>query len=88
MVRESALRTKGSGGPSVVDAVRVRRMAACKSFKVLSVKLCDALALLTQKLCTQYVDLVSIEGLIACRLITLDKGDGSVRPIGVGEVFR
>ena len=25
---------------------------------------------------------------MACRLITLDKGDGSVRPTGVGEVFR
>ena len=36
----------------------------------------------------QYVDPVSIEGLKACRLITLDKGDGSIRPVGVGEVFR
>ena len=52
------------------------------------VKLCDALALFTRKLCTQYVDPVSIEGLVACRLITSDKGDGSVRQIGVGEVFR
>ena len=25
---------------------------------------------------------------MACRLITLDKGDGPVRPVGVGEVFR
>ena len=88
MVREAALRTKGSSGPSGVDAVGVRRMVTCKSFKTSSVKLCDAVALLTRKLCTQYVDPISIEGLMACRLITLDKGDGSVRPIGVGEVFR
>ena len=88
MVREAALRTKGSGGPSGVDAVGGRRMVTSKSFKTSSVKLCNALALLTRKLCTQYVDPVSIEGLMACRLITLDKGDGSVRPIGVGEVFR
>ena len=88
MVREAALRTKGSCGPSGIDAVGVRRVVTCKSFKTSSVKLCDALALLTRKLCTQYVDPVSIEGLMACRLITLDKGDGSVRPIGVGEVFR
>ena len=87
-MRDAALRTKGSGGPSGIDAAGVRRMVTCKSFKTLSVKLCDALALLTRKLCTQYVDPVSIEGLMACRLITLDKGDGSVRPIGVGEVFR
>ena len=82
MVREAALRTKGSGGSSGIDAVGIRRMVT------LSVKLCDALALLTRKLCTQYVDPVSVEGLMTCRLITLDKGDGSVRPIGVGEVFR
>ena len=88
MVREAALRTKGSGGPSGIDGVGVRRMVTCKSFKTSSVKLTDALALLTRKLCTQYVDPVSIEGLVACRLITLDKGNGSVRPIGVGEVFR
>ena len=30
-----------------------------------SVKLCDALTLLTLKLCTQYVDPVSTEGLMA-----------------------
>ena len=29
----------------------------------------------------------SIEALLACRLIPLDKGDGSVRWIGVGEVI-
>ena len=87
-MREAILRTKGSGEPSSVDAVGVRRMVTCKSFKASSVKLCDTSALLTRKLCTQYVDPVSIEGLIACGLITLDKGDGSVRLIGVGEVFR
>ena len=47
MVREAALRTKGSGGPSGIDTVGVRRMVTCKSFKISSVKLCDALALLT-----------------------------------------
>ena len=87
-MRKAALRTKGWSGPSGVDAVGVRRIVTCKSFKASSVKLCDALALLTRKLCTQYDDLVSTEGLTACRLITLDKGDGSVRPVGVGEVFR
>ena len=90
MVREAALRTKGSSGPSGVYAVEIRRMVTCKSFKALSVKICDALTLITQKLCTQHVDPVSsIEGLIAGRLITQDKGDGSVRPIrvAVGDVF-
>ena len=35
-----------------------------------------------------YIDPDSIEALLACRLIPLDKGDGSVRSIGVGEVIR
>ena len=64
-MREAALRTKVSDGPSGIDAVGVKRMVTSKSFKASSVKLCYALALLTAKLCTQYVDPVSIEGLMA-----------------------
>ena len=60
-MREAGPRTKVSGGPSGIDAVGVRKMIKCKSFKTSSVKLCDALALLTRKLCTQYVDPVSIK---------------------------
>ena len=43
---------------------------------------------MTRKLCTEYIDLHTIEPLVACRLIPLDKGEGAVRPIGVGEVLR
>ena len=32
LVREAALRTKGSGGPSGVDANGFKRILACKSF--------------------------------------------------------
>ena len=39
-------------------------------------------------LCTQYIDPTTIEPLVASRLIPLDKGEGAVRPIGVGEVIR
>ena len=39
-------------------------------------------------MCIEYVDLSSLEALVASRLIPLDKGEGSVRPIGVGEVAR
>ena len=39
-------------------------------------------------LCSEeLVDPKSIEGLVACRLILLDKSPG-IRSIGVGEVFR
>ena len=37
---------------------------------------------------TQYIDPSTIDPLVASRLIPLDKGEGSVRLIGVGEVIR
>ena len=80
MVREAALRTKGSGGPSGVDANGFKRILACKS--------CKALANLTKTLCTEFVAPTLFEDLVASRLIPLDKGEGAVRPIGVGEVLR
>ena len=43
---------------------------------------------MTKSLCTKYVDPESIEPLVASRLIPLEKGEGVVRPIGVGEVMR
>ena len=88
MVRQAALRTKGSGGPCGVDANGFRRMLACKSFKQSSTKLCEAIATMAKTLCTQYIDPSTIEPLVASRLIPLDKGEGAVRPIGVGEVIR
>ena len=88
MIREAALRTKGAGGPCGVDANGFRRILACKSFKQSSSKPCDALAQMTKIMCTQYIDPSTIEPLMASRLIPLDKGEGAVRPIGVGEVLR
>ena len=72
MIRQAVLRTKGSGGPSGVDANGFRRILACKSFKQSSSKLCEALATMTRTLCTQYIDPSTIEPLIASRLIPLD----------------
>ena len=88
MVRQAALRTKGSGGPSGIDANGFRRMMASKSFKQSSSKLCDAIATMTKILCTHFIDPSTIEAVVASRLIPLDKGEGEVRPIGVGEVLR
>ncbi|PFX30258.1 hypothetical protein AWC38_SpisGene4932 [Stylophora pistillata] len=88
MVREAALRTKGSGGPCGVDVDGFRRILSYKAFKKSGKELCDALALLARRPCTEYVDPISIEALLSSRLIPLDKGEGAVRPIGVGEVLR
>ena len=87
MVRQAALRTKGAGGSSGVHANGFKRILACKSFERSSTRLCEAIATMTRTLCTQYIDPMTIEPLVANRLIPLDKGEGAVRPIGVGEVL-
>ena len=87
MVRDAALRTKGSGGPSGVDANGFRRILTCKSFKRSGTELCEAIASMTKRLCTEYVDPRGLEAILANRLIPLHKGEGAVRPIGVGEEY-
>ena len=87
MIKEAALKTMGSRGSSRVDANGFRRILASKSFKKSSANLCNAVAVLTRRLCTELVDLATIEPVLANRLIPLDKGKGEVRPIGVGEVI-
>ena len=43
---------------------------------------------MTKCLCTEYVDPRGLEAILVNRLIPLDKGEGAVRPIGLGEVLR
>ena len=88
MVREVALRTKGSCGTSCVDSNGFKRMLACKSFKKSSMNLCDSLATLGRRLCTEFVDPLTIELILASRLIPLDKGNGDVTPICVSSMRR
>ena len=88
MVRDAALRTNGSGGPSGVDANGFRRILTCKSFKRSGSELCEAIANMTRRLYTDYVNPRGLEAILANRLIPLDKGEGAVRSIGVGEVLR
>ena len=50
--------------------------------------LCHAIALLTRELChDETADAETLQALMACRLISLDKSPG-LRPIGIGEVLR
>ena len=87
LVREAALRIKGSCGPSGVDANGFKRILVCKSFKRSSINLCQSIDTLTRRLRPEFVDPLTIEAIVASRLIPLDKGNGEVRPIGVGEVI-
>ena len=84
-IRETTLRIQGSAGPSGVDASGWRRM--CTSFSRASSDLCNSIAMMARRICTEYVDPEGLSSFTACRLIALDKNPG-VRPIGVGEVIR
>ena len=91
-IRQAALRTRGSCGPSGMDANGWRHILASKSFGKAGKELCTAVADFAKILCRR--DIVvqpecssSLEAYTACRLIPLDKKPG-VRPIGVGEILR
>ena len=58
------------------------------SFKKSGTDLCEAIAVKTRRLCTECIDPVGIEAVLANRFIHLDKREGAVRSIGVGEVIR
>ena len=53
MIREAALRTKGAGDLSNVDANGFQRILNHKSFTKSDSTLCDPLATLTHQLCTE-----------------------------------
>ena len=63
-------------------------MLACKSVKKSGSYLCKAIATITRRLCTEYIDPLRIKTILSNRLISVDKGEGAVRSIGVGEVIR
>ena len=59
-----------------------------KFFKRSRLELCEAIASMTRRLCTDYVNPRSLEAILANRLIPFVKGEGALTPIGVGEVLR
>ena len=73
-IRFAALHTNGAPGPSGIDAHGRKRM--CTSFSTASDNLCHALALLTRRLCKEFVDPESLAPLLSCRLVALDKNPG------------
>ena len=88
LMRKCAIGTKGSHGPSGLDANFCSKILCNSTFGNVLDDICHAIALLARMLCSEeLVDTKNIEGLVACRLIPLDKSPG-VRPIGVGEVLQ
>ena len=85
LIRRIALRMDGAGGPSGLDGLGWKRL--CTAFGIHSADLCNSLASIAKRLCTEYVDPKGIEAFVPSKLIALDKSPG-VRPIGVGETVR
>ena len=91
-IHRAALTTKGSGGPTAVDADAWKRFLCSKSFGSVCNELCESVAILARQLSTENIPPGAIKFLVAGRLIALDKSPGvtpvQIRPIGVGEVLR
>ena len=86
-IQTAAKITKGAAGPSGMDTEMWKRILCSKKFGTVCTDLCDGIARLCRRLCTEYVDTSGLDALISCRLIPLDKNPG-IRPIGIGEVLR
>ena len=84
-IRKTILRCSGSAGPSGMDVAAWQRL--CTAFRGASTDLCNSIAAVGRKLCTEELGGESLSAYVACRLIALDKSPG-VRPIGVAEVLR
>ena len=93
MVKEAALKTKGSSDPSGLDADGWRKILVSKSYGTINGDLRRAFANVIKKICTEKLpvdttkDETPLEAFLACKLIPLDKNPG-LRPIGVAEVLR
>ena len=86
-IRRSASTTKGGTGPSGMTDALWARLLCSRTFHRESDALAHAVARMTRRLCTTFVDPNTISTLVACRLIALNKNPG-IRPIGIGEILR
>ena len=86
---QACIRTKSAAGVFGLDAEEWRRILGSKIFEVKSATdLRRSIALLTRITYTNCNgDSESLEALLACRLIPLDKNPG-MGPKGIGEIIR
>ena len=85
MARHAIEKTRGSAGPSGLDADGWHQILISGNFGTSGKGLRKATDM-TKRLC-QDNTIKHLETFLACRLIPLDKKSG-VRPIGIGEVLR
>jgi hypothetical protein len=87
LIHRAANYTRGSCGPSHMDADHFRFLLTSKYFKHAGTNLRTQIAKLARILATRHVDPAYLESYVCSRLIPLNKNPG-IRPIGVGEVLR
>ena len=87
MIFDAATKTKGSAGPSGMDAELYRRILCSKDFKAEGKVLREEIAVFTRNVLKIAYHPSLLEGYTSCRLIPLHKNPG-IRPVGVGEVLR
>ena len=85
LIKKCALRTKGGSGVSQQEDALWHKMVT--GYKDTSSSLCNAVAVLSRRLATEYVDPKGLEALLSNRGIAIDKCPG-LRPVGVGEIVR
>ena len=87
-IMKAAMKMKGSSGPSLYDADDWRNILGSNKYGSEAEDLRKSLADMAKELCSNEVeDPESLEALLACRLVPLDKNPG-LRPIGIGETLR
>ena len=77
LIKKCALRTKGGSGVSQQEDVLWHKMVT--GYKDTSSSLCNAVAVLSRRLATEYVDPKGLEALLSNRGITIDKCPGLPR---------
>ena len=86
-ILKAAQLTRGSSGPSFLDADQYRHILCSRKYKHEGKELRMQMAAFAKRLATEIIDPAMLESYVACRLIPLNKNPG-IRPIGVGEVMR
>ena len=86
-ILKAAKETKGSGGPSGIDAEQFRRFVCSKNFAKEGKMLREEIAELARRLASTHYDPLLLDAYTSCRLIPLAKNPG-IRPIGISEVLR
>ena len=88
LIHNIAKNLSGSGGPTQFDTDGWTHILCNRSFSKASTALCQSIADLTKRFCTEDINPTYTEMLMSSRLVVpLDKNPG-IRPIGIGEVLR